>query len=471
MTVFRCNPDVPVLRHTLNHLGVVVASKLMPLASLLVYSRFLEPEEYGVVSLFFSYIWIFGILLTVNMHTAIGRFIYDRGNQIETLVGTTLVCVLLPFITIAFIAIVELDRFAGLLNLPVTSVPFLFMVAAGQIVESLLIQVLTAQERSGQLLAANLMRSVGSMSLTVILLYELPTKKYYAVIYAESLFSGVLGVYLLYIFAQHRPWVFSAKMLRKFASYSIPLIPYMLSLTLISQFDRVMIDRMFGKESTGVYSIGYNLGILVVMVAGGLLNALNPRFFAAMNERRYNDVRRDTSAVFSLCVFGAFSLALIGPDLAALVISARYAEGFALIPVVALGGLASVVFQLWGRVVGYINKTYILSVIALAAVAIKIGLNMLVLPSFGYWGAAITTVIAYGFMAFCVVVMINREKDLIRVNLTPEIGWLGLLTLVVIVLQSIDKVGLLGMFLKVTTLLIVMWATWLSAKKLLRPSE
>lgn len=459
-----------MLRHTLNHLGVAVASKVMPLASLLVYSRFLEPAEFGVVSLFFSYIWILGIVLTLNLHTGIGRFIYDKQHRIGELVGTTLLAVGVLFAVGVVVATLDVSRFAALLNLPAASAPFLFAVAAGQVAESLIVQVLTAREHSGRLLVAIATRSLGSLAATVALLYALPSDKYFAVIYAEGTLSLMLVIYLLMLLRTDRPWSFSLPLLRVFAAYCVPLIPYMLSLTLLSQFDRVMIDRLFGKEVTGIYSIGYNLGILLVMVAGSLLNALNPRFFDGMDKSRYDDVKRDASAVFAVCALCAFTLALFGPEVAALLIPSKYAEGFALIPLVAVGGLASVVFQLWGRVVGYTKKTYLLSLIAVVATVLKIGLNLLLLPVLGYWGAALTTVVAYVFMAYTVVAVINSRTELLRVEVTRETCWLAALAAVVALDHFVGQGGSWAAIAKGAILLVVVGLVWGDARALLRPS-
>ena len=460
-----------MLRQTINHLGVVAASKVMPLASLLVYSRFLQPAEYGVVSLFVSYIWILGIVLTLNLHTAIGRFIYDKAMRAGELIGTTL----LPIGALFGIGIVlvatSVDRFATLLDLPSVTVPLLFAVAAGQIAESLLIQVLTARQRSGQLFAAIATRSATSLIATLVLFHVLSSERYLAVLYAEAATSALLTAYLLLILAADRPWSFSTSRLQDFGRYSIPLIPYMLSLTLISQFDRVMLDRMFGKETIGIFSIGYNLGILLVMVAGALINALNPRFFSAMDDRRYEDVRRDSRAVFSVCALCAFALVLFGPAVATLVIPQRYEAGFALIPLVAMGGLASVVFQVWARVIFYTKRTWQLSVIAVGAAVLKITLNLLLIPMFGFWGAALTTLLAYGFMAGAVIVAIKLEMKRLHIGIASEAAWFSCLGILVAMEHFIGPQGSLGLTLKLALLLAVAAISWRGARPLLQPAS
>jgi O-antigen/teichoic acid export membrane protein len=368
------------------------------------------------------------------------------------------------------VVLLNFNQLASQLNLPVFTVPFLIIIVAGQVAESLIIQVLTAREQSARLLIVVAYRSIGSMAATVLLLYTISTEKYFAVIYAEAISSLMLIAYLFMMLRKDRPWTFSRTVFKEFFRYCIPLIPYMLSLTLISQFDRVMIDREFGKEITGIYSISYNLGILLVMVSGAMLNALNPRFFKAMEEHRYEDVRRDTEAVFLICVLCAFVLALFGPEMATFLLSQKYAAGFELIPVIALGGLASVIFQMWGRIVFYTTKTYLLSLIASAATLLKIGLNLLVLTVFGYQAAAVTTVITYILMAVAVVVLINLKLKLLSVNVTREALWLGALSVVVVLVSMIDKADMWAYLYKGCILFVVLLVT-LRSLKILSPSQ
>lgn len=457
-----------MLRHTLNHLGVVAASKVMPLAALLIYSRFLEPAEYGVVSLFVSYVWVFGIVLTLNMHTAIGRFIYDKTVNVGELIGTTLLPVGLLLLAGLLFVLANKDSMAAFLNLPSALMPLLFAVAAGQIAESLLVQVLTAREHSGRLLAIMALRSFSALAITITLFYVIRTDRYFAVLYAEAIVSVLLALYLLLSLRQDRPWSFSKKTLRAFVNYSVPLIPYMLSLTMLSQLDRIMIDRMFGKEATGLYSVGYNLGMLLVLIAGALLNALNPRFFSAMDETRHDNVRLDASAVFAACAFCAFSLALFGPAVATLLIPEKYSSGFALIPLVALAGLVSVVFQVWGRVISYAKKTYILSLVAVAATIIKISMNVVLLPKFGFWGAALTTVVAYGFMAAAVVTIINRDRALPRISVAVEVVWLGALAAFIIIEHFTLHQIAASLTAKTFIMIIVSFFLWLSVRRVIK---
>jgi len=49
--------------------------------------------DYGVLNLFQSYLWIFALVLSLNLHVAIGRYIYLPEAEFESFLGTTLLSV------------------------------------------------------------------------------------------------------------------------------------------------------------------------------------------------------------------------------------------------------------------------------------------------------------------------------------------------------------------------------------------
>lgn len=445
------------LRHIVAYVGVAVASKLVPLASILVFSRMMTVPDYGVVNLFSSYIWILGIACSLNLYTAIGRWAYDEHTDLGRLLGTSLISVGGLFAVASVAVALRLDASAALLKLPSATIPLLLVVVLGQIAESLLTQVAIFREQSGLLLRVTSGRAVATLALSLALLVMLDEEKYLGVLLADAVTSAVLVLYVAVSLGRRATWTFDRPIFRAMARYSIPLIPYMLSLTLLSQVDRIMIDRLYGKEPTGLYSMAYNVGILIVVVMSAVLNAYNPRFFEAMNRRDWQRVADDSRVVWSAALLCTGALVCVGPDLAALMLPAKYAPCFSLIPPIALGGLASVIFQIWGRVIGFANRTHLSSLIAVAATAVKLGLNAWLLPSQGFQVAALTTIAAYLAMSLLCIAVVNHVVKLAPARVAHEL--IGLLTLsaVAAVLHAAELAPLPAAALKAAVLLALVW--------------
>lgn len=416
-----------LVRHIVNYAGVAAASKLVPLASILIFSRMMTVEDYGVINVFTSYIWILGIALSLNLYTAVGRFAYEPSMDFPRLLGTTLIAIAALFGVGVLTVSLGLPTVAGWMRLPSTVVLMLLVVVLGQIAESLLTQVAIYRTRSGLLLRIVAGRAVLTMLLSLALLAWLQEDRYLGVLWADTATSALLILWVAVRLGKDAAWTLDRKVLRTMASYSLPLIPYMLSLTLLAQLDRMMIDRLYGKEATGLYSMAFNVGMLLSLLISAVLNAYNPRFFDAMNQGDHPRMHADSRQVLAIAVLCAAGVVLLGQDLAAVFLPARYAASFPLIPVVTLGALCSVIFQLWGRVIGFVNRNGLLAAIAVAAVALKVALNLWWLPRFGWTAAAWSTLAAYLLMSLLCAATVSFVVRLVRANIALDLAYVALL--------------------------------------------
>lgn len=451
------NRPLPIFYQIVNQLGAAVASKLIPLASIFLYSRYLTVHDYGVINLFASYLWIFAIVMSMNLYSGVGRYIYNEDADFGSFLGTTLIAIGAIYLTVGLVVIVRLEKISHLLGMPRQVVLLMLAVVLGQIAESLFTQVAIFHQRSALLLKVVASKACATLALSVGLLLEMASQKFLAVLYADAIVSLVLMAYVLNNFRATIRWSLRIDHLRYMASYSIPLIPYMLSLTLLSQFDRVMIGNHFGKEDIGLYSLAYNIGILLLMVVTAVLNAYNPAFFSALNQKNYVRVIQDSDSIFALAVLVTGVLVLFGSELAALVVPAKFASAFDLIQIVAIGGLCFVIFQIWVRVIAYAHRTYLISIIAVIAAAINIGLNYWLLPIYGYKVAAINTIASYLAMSLLCVIVLNYIVRLFKVNILRDLIYVAGLVSVMFFFRWADLQPLAAYPLKATMLIFLIW--------------
>jgi len=448
---------ISILQHIVNHMGVAIASKFVPLASIFIYSRFMTVQDYGVINLFMSYIWIFAIVMSLNLHTGIGRYIYTVDTEFGSFLGTSLLAIGAIYLVTSSIVLFNLERFSMLLGLPSQVVILMLFLVLGQIAESLFTQVAIFNERSSYLLKVVSIKALLTFLLSFGLLNTMTNEKYLAVLYSDAVASLALLIYALRSLLVSVRWSFRVSHMRYIVNYALPLIPYMLCMTLLSQFDRVMINNYFGTEATGLYSLAYNIGILLPLVVTAVLNTFNPTFFDALNKKDYVRVVKDSENIFALAVMVTGILVLFGQELAGIFIPIKYCSSFDLIPIVAIGGLCSVIFQIWVRVISYANRTFLISFIAIIATAANIGLNYCLLPIVGYKVAALTTVIAYLMMSLGCVAIINYVICLFKVNVLYEMIYVVGLGVITLFFQNLNLQLLPAITLKSTLLAFLVW--------------
>lgn len=190
---------------------------------------------------------------------------------------------------------------------------------------------------------------------------------------------------------------------KAYLSFSLPMIPGVISAWVIASSDRYIIGYFLGVTSVGVYSAGYNLGILPLMLAGVLGFVLPPTLSKLYDEGRMNEVKTHLSyslkyllmiaipfvcgaAVLSKQVLGLFSTIEIA------------SQGYYVVPLVALATLLVCICIPFGHILVLVKKTKIGGTAYTLAALINLGLNLLIVPIWGILGAAITTLIAYSVL-------------------------------------------------------------------------
>ena len=125
-----------VLGDIFKFLGVSVAGKIVPAASIFLFSRMMPPADFGVLSLFLSYIWIAATLMSLNIYVGVGRVIFDPEVDPRSLIGTSLIMMGAIYAVVWLALLVTLYPLAQLLNLPVSALLLMPVVVAGYVAES-----------------------------------------------------------------------------------------------------------------------------------------------------------------------------------------------------------------------------------------------------------------------------------------------------------------------------------------------
>ncbi|WP_157351598.1 oligosaccharide flippase family protein [Aliarcobacter butzleri] len=438
-----------MIKHIINYLGSSFSSKLIVFFSAIVYSRLMTVEEFGFLNLYISYLWIFVIIFSSNLYTAIGRYIYEEREDFNHFFSTTSIIIFLFSIISIFILMYDIDYFEKFLRLPREIIFILIITTIALILESIFTQIAVYHQQSTLVFKLTFYKSMGAFVLSLIFLFFIVNyEKYFAVIYAELIISVFLILYFSYKLRKYFSLKYNKAHIKYMMNYSIPLIPYMLSLTLLSQSDRIMIDYFYGNKETGLYSMAYNLGIVLVLVIAALLNAWNPSYFKYMNNKDYKKVERGSNNIFLICIFITLLIVLFGENIASVILSEEYESNLHLISVISIGGLASSIWQIWGRIIGYVNKTYITSILAVIATILNIGLNYYLLPIYGYEIAAWTTLASYLVIGILALTVSNFIIGYYYINIFEKLFKILLLICLVLFFEYIKLNLYIEFFLK-----------------------
>ena len=184
----------------------------------------------------------------------------------------------------------------------------------------------------------------------------------------------------------------------------------------MAQFDRIMINNITNTASAGLYSLGYNVGMLLLLVIGSMQRAWGPSIFQFLDTKEYNRLDALIKKVFAIVVTFALGLVLFAKEIVLILADEKFHEGLRVVPIVVIGYVFYEMFTIYGIYPGYTKKTIFHSVIALTAGISNIILNAIYIPKYGYIAGAYTTVISY-FIMFLLSWIV--AKFILKQRITP----------------------------------------------------
>ncbi|MBU7041992.1 MAG: oligosaccharide flippase family protein [Theionarchaea archaeon] len=386
------------LDHTKNYFLSNIAIKAIGLISIPIFTRMLTQEDYGIVAVFDAYVKIFIILLSLNAYTAVGRYFYENTEDYNKFLGTTLILLIIIFVVTIPLFVCSSSFLAQLLQLPEPLPSLLIVVCLFSIIREIYLQILIPRKKSKEVAFISIIKGYSTVVVAIILVYLLSENKYLGRIWANLIIGGILSVFFLMKIRSYFHLTFKKTHFTYIASYSIPLIPYALSGIILAQFDRIMINSMVDTASAGLYSLGYNIGMLLLLVVGATQKALIPDFYRFLETREYRRLDLLVRRVFSIITIVALGLVLFATELGMILADKKFHPGLTVVPIVVIGYIFYAMFTVYNRYISYEKKTLYLSAVVLLSGIINIGLNTWLIPLYGYIAAAYTTVISYGIM-------------------------------------------------------------------------
>lgn len=389
------SPFFELLRHAKNYFVSSVATKALSLLSVPVMTRLLTPHDYGVLAVFGGYQGLFMNLLTMNCYCALGRYYFEEKEDFPEFFGTSIVLTFGVLSIFTFLFLMLRERLAQAMGLPVTVVLFIVPTVAVFSAASWYEQLYMALRKSRHIALRNIAVAYVTFILSVGLIYSMQNERYLGSLGA-TLVVGVVSV--VYYFRLLRPHIrFSINMahVRYILAYSLPLLPYTISWALLPQLDRIMINRINGLDHAGLYSFAANIGMLLTLLSGAVLQAWNPEYFKYMNQQDYEKVDREASLVFRLILVFALPLIFFGKELGMVLGAKSYHTSLSIVPIIVIGYIFNAIFGFYGWGIGYVKKNGYLSLIVFCAVILNAALNAVLIPRYGYAAAAYATSVTY----------------------------------------------------------------------------
>jgi O-antigen/teichoic acid export membrane protein len=261
-------------------------------------------------------------------------------------------------------------------------------------------QVVRAQERSKLYTTLELLANYGGLGIGLFLLYVLDwgvSGLLWGVFIAFALSMAVL----LPLVARGSPRQrYAADDMGTMWRYAVPLMVGNMAMWGLRLADRYLIGIFRSRAEVGLYSAAYNISSksIDILVAVFLLS-MGPLVFNIWEksgaEATQRSLQATTRVFLIMCLPAAAGLTVLAKPFVALLTDTPYHEGYRIVGFVAFSSFVYGLAQIASVGLLLAKRTNRIATNQVLAVAVNLGLNIILVPRFGFVAAGLTTLAGY----------------------------------------------------------------------------
>lgn len=360
-----------------------------------IFTRLLSVEQYGTVTVYNSWQGIISILATLGLSrgvfmTAYIKYEDDKDRLLSSFQGLSFILTLIIFT----IYTVFREFFSGIIQLPYILMVCMFVEILVQPGYAFWLTKLKYENKYIPMVISSLLVSIANPILGIIMVLHAEEKDVARIFSATIVYVIVYGVITLY--NQKRGKCFWNKQYWKYAlEFGIPLVPHYLSLIVLGQADRLMIDNMCGKREAAIYGMGYNVAMVISIVYSGINQALGPSIMRSLKNKKYDGIRETINSILIIMFGCMFLVSLIYPELMRVIATDEYYEVVSIMPIITFSIAFTTINNCFAKVELFYEKKYFIMFSSMVTAVLNVVLNYVFIQMFGYKAASFTTMLSY----------------------------------------------------------------------------
>ncbi len=374
-----------------------VLSKLLAVALLPVYTRYLTPADYGAAEVVLASVIAVSILVRLGLIEALLRFYYlsdvDRPAVVRTgfaalfWATTAAALILLPFAEPISEALLD-QADPELVRLGVLGLWTLTLWEYA-------LTLLRVDERARAYFGLTVLNVVATIPVTVWLVAVEDEG-------AAGILWGTFGTGAAFLVVQlwrerrRLALAVQVPLLRRMIRFGLPTMPAELSLYSLNFIDRILIVRFAGLAEAGLYALAIKFAQGMNVIARAFQLAWPPLAYSIADD---DEARRAYSLVFTwfaaVCAFGVAGLWLLSRWIVDWLAAPDFFEAHEAVGLLATGIALYALYLVLVVILGRTGRTEFNLPATIAGTVVNIVLNLILIPSQGIVGAGIALVASY----------------------------------------------------------------------------
>jgi O-antigen/teichoic acid export membrane protein len=368
-----------------------------------IYTRIFTPADYGTIEMLTVIASFFSAFLAMGMDSAQSFYFFQQKESGKAAQARLVSAILqwrltwgLALVGAATLAAPLLNAFffGGRLGWEYFAVAFAGALFAQLMSQGIEVFRLLYRPWPYVLITMTQTLMAAALILLLVLYYEQGIFGYFLGTLLASAFAAGLGWYLVrdYLDFSRLQTAWWRPLLR----FGVPLLPAGLAMYVMSTSDRWFIQHYHGETMLGIYAVGAKFALIMALAIEIFRKAWWPVAMDAMHSEDGPETYRAIAQLFmGAGVAAVVYLAFLSPWLVKWLTTPAYQDAWHIVSVLAWQSLLYGFYLVASAGIWKTEKTRYSMYLMGGAAVLNLGLNWLLVPSFGAMGAAVSTVTSY----------------------------------------------------------------------------
>ena len=304
-----------------------------------LFTRLLSPEEFGQVSVYLTWVQIFGVIAMFSLSSGVfnnGMVDFpERRNEysfsmlmlsnVITLCFSAIILILYPLIK------TQLDMELSLVILMCV----LFLVQPAY-------NFWTAKQRYELkykwTVIWTVFKALLSPTIAIICILLFQNSRLYARLFGAEATLIVIYVFFYLHLGNKSKWKLDVGFWKAAFFFNLPLIPHYLSTYLLSNSNKLLISALVSDAAVAYYSVAHSVATVGTIIWTSINSTLIPYTYEHCKKEDYKSVNRITLPILSAFAVACIFLMMLAPEIVAIMATADYMEAIYVIPP-TIGGI------------------------------------------------------------------------------------------------------------------------------------
>lgn len=400
-----------------------------------LYTYCLTADEYGIADLIYTTVQLLLPILTLQVQDAMLRFTIEKKNDSDSILNVGIRVSIAG--TILLIVGSVICKLIGIIKLETSYLVMFNAIYFANALRNILSYYCKGLEKIRILTVSNVLVTVINVisNLILLLMFKLGVLGYLFSSLLGNVAAIILMLFVSKLYKHIKLTTCDKKLTSNILHYSIPLIWSGLAWWINTSLDKYILGYFYSTAAVGLMAVAYKIPSILSLFGGTIANAYSISAIKEFDLEDKDGFLGESYATINMCfVIICSFLMIINIYVFKLLFSKQYFEAWHYVPPLLFSSLMCHMSIICEQYFIALKRTKVISVTAIIAAGINFCTNMLLIPPYGAYGAAIAT--AFSFFSVWLIryiVLTKKVKLQLKHSITIEcIMYLLLLTQLII---------------------------------------